>query len=62
MKNSFFAEFSYRQCVERRKNKRKVQGAIARKRLGDVWYVISQKTQYIKPTDHSTAANITAVS
>lgn len=62
MKNSFFAEFSYRQCVERRKNKMKVQVAIARKMLVAVWYVISQKTQYIKPYNHSTAANITAVS
>lgn len=62
MKNSFFAEFSYRQCIERRKNKMKVQVAIARKMLVAVWYVISQKTQYIKQYNHSTAANITAVS
>lgn len=62
VKNSFFAEFSYRLCIERRKNKMKVQVAIARKMLVAIWYVLSQKTQYIKPTDHSTAANITAVS
>ena len=54
MKDSFFAEFSYRQCIERRKNKMKVQVAIARKILVAVWYVLSQGTQYIKPTDHYT--------
>ena len=61
MKESFFAEFSYRQCIERRKNKMKVQVAIARKILVAVWYVLSQGTQYIKPTDHYTAAHLTAV-
>ena len=60
MKDSFFAEFSYRQCIERRKNKMKVQVAIARKILVAVWYVLSQGTQYIKPTDHYTAAHMTA--
>ena len=58
MKDSFFAEFSYRQCIERRKNKMKVQVAIARKILVAVWYVLSQGTQYIKPTDHYTAAHM----
>ena len=61
MKDSFFAEFSYRQGIERRKNKMKVQVAIARKILVAVWYVLSQGTQYIKPTDHYTAAHMTAV-
>ena len=61
MKDSFFAEFSYRQCIERRKNEMKVQVAIARKILVAVWYVLSQGTQYIKPTDHYTAAHMTAV-
>lgn len=61
MKDSFFAEFSYRQCIERRKNKMKVQVAIARKILVTVWYVLSQGTQYSKPTDHYTAAHMTAV-
>ena len=61
MKDSFFAEFSYRQCIERRKNKTKVQVAIARKILVAVWYVLSQGTQYIKPTDHYTATDMTAV-
>ena len=62
MKDSFFAEFSYRQCIERRKNKMKVQVAIARKILVAVWYVLSQGTQYIKPSDYHTAAGMTAVS
>ena len=61
MKDSFFAEFSYRQCIERRKNKMKVQVAIARKILVAVWYVLSQGTQYIKPTDHYTAVIWAAV-
>ena len=52
MKDSFFAEFSYRQCIERRKNKMKVQVAIARKILVAVWYLLSQGTQNIKPTEH----------
>ena len=63
MKDSFFAEFSYRQCIERRKNKMKVQVAIARKILVAVWYVLSQGTQYVKPSDyHTAAADMTAVS
>lgn len=61
MKDSFFAEFSYRQCIERRKNRMKVQVAIARKLLVAVWYVLSQGTPYIKPTDHYAAADMTAV-
>ena len=40
MKDSFFAEFSYRQCIERRKNRMKVQVAIARKMLVAIWYVL----------------------
>ena len=39
MKDSFFAEFSYRQCIERRKNKMKVQVAIARKILVNEAYL-----------------------
>mgnify|MGYP006885827537 FL=1 len=62
MKDSFFAAFSYRQCVERRKNRMKVQVAIARKMLAAVWYVLSQGVQYIKPSDHYTATDIAAVS
>ena len=62
MKDSFFAEFSYRQCVDRRKNRMKVQVAIARKILVAVWYVLSQGTQYIKPSDYYGEADMTAVS
>lgn len=61
MKDSFFAAFSYRQCIERRKNRMKVQVAIARKMLVAIWYVLSQETQYVKPTNHYTAADMTAV-
>lgn len=54
MKDSFFAEFSYRQCVERRKNRMKVQVAVARKMLVAIWYILKENTPYIKP-DHKTA-------
>ena len=55
-KDSFFAGFSYRQCVERRKNKMKVQVAIARKILVAVWYILHDGVAYVKPeknSDHS---------
>lgn len=48
-KNSFFAEFYYRQCVEHRKNKMKVQVAIARKILVAVWYILHDGVAYVKP-------------
>lgn len=51
-KDSFFAGFSYRQCVERRKNRMKVQVAIARKMLVAVWYILHDGVPYIKPSDH----------
>lgn len=47
-RDSFFAEFQHRQCVERRKNRMKVQVTIARKILVGVW----EGTPYIKPSDH----------
>ena len=50
-KDSFFAEFSYRQCVERRKNRMKVQVAIARKMLVSVWYILHDGVPYQKPSD-----------
>ena len=55
-KDSFFAGFAYRQCTERRKNRMKVQVAIARKLLVCVWYVLYGGTPYIKPSDHYPAA------
>lgn len=56
-KDSFFAEFSYRQCVERRKNRMKVQVAIARKMLVAVWYILHDGVPCQKTSDHcSTAA------
>lgn len=54
-KGSFFAEFSYRQCIERRKNRMKVQVAIARKMLVAVWYILSGKVQYASPNERHTA-------
>lgn len=56
-KDSFFAEFSYRQCVERRKNRMKVQVAIARKMLVAVWYILHDGVPYIKPSDHYSTAS-----
>lgn len=58
-KGSFFSEFSYRQCVERRKNKLKVQVAIARKMLVCVWYILHDGVPYIRPEkkyNHSTVS------
>ena len=55
-KESFFAEFSYRQCVERRKNRMKVQVAVARKMLVAVWYILHDGVPYAKPSDHCSAA------
>ena len=54
-KDSFFAEFSYRQYVERRKNRMKVQVAIARKMLVAVWYILRDGVPYQKPSDHYSA-------
>lgn len=51
-KDSFFAEFSYRQCVERRKNRMKVQVAIARKMLVAVWHILHDGVPYQKPSGH----------
>lgn len=55
-KDSFFAEFSYRQCMERRKNRMKVQVAIARKMLVAVWYILHDGVSYQKPSDHYSTA------
>ena len=51
-KGSFFADFSYRQCVERRKNPMKVKVAIARKMIVSIWYILREHTPYIQPSDH----------
>ena len=61
-KDSFFAEFSYRQCVERRKNRMKVQVAIARKMLVAVWYILNDGVPYRKPSDHCSASVMDAES
>ena len=56
-KDSFFADFLHRQCAMRRKNRMKVQVAIARKMLVAVWYILHDGVQYIKPYDQSPTAN-----
>lgn len=56
-KDSFFADFLHRQCAVRRKNRMKVQVAIARKMLVAVWYILHDGVQYIKPSDQSPTAN-----
>lgn len=60
-KGSFFSQFFHRQCVERRKNRMKVQVAIARKLLVCAWYVIKAGTPYVKPQDRDTASSKGAV-
>ena len=42
----YFNKFSYHQVVVRRKNKMKVQVAIARKILTAVWYVMHDNVAY----------------
>lgn len=42
----FFSSFSYRQTVVRRKNKMKVQVAIARKLLTAVWFILNDNVPY----------------
>ena len=42
----YFNKFSYHQVVVRRKNKMKVQVAIARKVLTAVWYVMHDNVAY----------------
>lgn len=61
-RDSFFAEFTHRQCVERRKNRMKVQVAVARKILVVVWYVLHDGKQYVSSSDHQTAETSEAVS
>lgn len=60
MKDSFFAGFCYRQCVQRRKSRMKVQVAIARKMLVAIWYILGDNVPYFTP-DHKTAFSPEAV-
>lgn len=53
-KDSFYHDFYYHQTVVRRKNKMKIQVAVARKMLTVVWYVLSTNKPYI-PYDHHAA-------
>lgn len=61
-KDSFFAEFFCRQCVHRKKNRMKVQVAIARKMLVAVWYILRDDIPYIKPSDRYPTAPAVVVS
>ena len=56
-KESFFAAFAYRQCVERRKNRMKVQVAMARKILVAVWHIQNGGVPYREPSCHSPATS-----
>lgn len=56
-KESFFAAFAYRQCVERRKNRMKVQVAMARKILVAVWHIQNGGVPYREPSGHSPATS-----
>lgn len=46
-KGSFFNKFSYIQVTARKKNKMKVQVAIARKILVDIWHMFTKDQEYI---------------
>ena len=52
-KNTFFSTFSYRQCVERKKNRMKVQVAVARKMLVAIWYILKDGIPYHEPSDQN---------
>ena len=51
-KGSFYNNFYHHQTVVRKKNKMKVQVAIARKLLTVVWHVLATNSEY-NPNDHS---------
>lgn len=52
-KGTFFNTFSYRQCVERKKNRMKVQVAVARKMLVAIWYIPKNGEPYHEPFDQN---------
>lgn len=52
-RSSFFADFLYRQCIERRKTRLKVQVAIARKILVAAWYILHDGVPYARPLKNS---------
>ena len=52
-KDTFFNTFSYRQCVERKKNRMKVQVAVARKMLVAIWYILKDRIPYHEPSDQN---------
>lgn len=46
-RNCFFSNFSYVQCTQKRKNKMKIQVAIARKILVAVWHMLTYEEDFI---------------
>ncbi|HNR27232.1 MAG TPA: hypothetical protein PKY83_00890 [Bacteroidales bacterium] len=44
--NCFYNKFSYHQTIVRRKNKMKVQVAIARKMLTAIWFILQYNVSY----------------
>ena len=46
-RNCFFSNFSYVQCTQKRKNKMKIQVAIARKVLVAIWHMLSNDEDFI---------------
>ena len=52
-KDTFFNTFSYRQGIERKKNRMKVQVAVARKMLVAIWYILKDRIPYHEPSDQN---------
>ena len=46
-RNCFFSNFSYVQCTQKRKNKMKIQVAIARKILVAAWHMLTNEEDFI---------------
>lgn len=47
VKDTFFSNFKYRQCVVKRKNALKIQIAIARKILVAIWQMLTKKEDFV---------------
>lgn len=56
-KGSSYNTFYHQQTVVGRKNKMKIQVAVARKLLTVVWFVLSANCPY-KPYDHTAAGDV----
>lgn len=46
-RNCFFSNFSYVQCTQKRKNKKKIQVAIARKILVAAWHMLTHEEDFV---------------